>query len=123
LQVLAASASLPDHVGLIIALSLSMLTVGCWSFSKWSRTDDFVSRLRCKMSEQEIESTVRLFKNLELRKIQYEPRWTLVATEGTTAITLALDQTGLRRIQVSWIDAIEHRRFLPEKDLCNDPNH
>jgi hypothetical protein len=117
----AATTSLQEQVGLILALYI--LTVGCWSFSRWMRTDDFVSRLRCNMSEQEIEATVRSFKNLELNKVQYEPRWTLVATEGGTAITLALDQGGLRRIQVSWIDAVEHRRFLPEKDLCNAPNN
>jgi hypothetical protein len=73
------------------------------------------------MSEQEIDSTVKHFKNLELSKVQYDPRWTLVAVEGSTMITLSLDQAGLRRVQVSWIDAIEHRRFLPEKDLCKNP--
>jgi hypothetical protein len=114
-----ARTSLARHAGFLFALS--MLTLGCCSFSKWSRADDFVAHLKCRMSEQEIDSTVKLFGNLELRRVQYDPRWTLVATRGNTMITLALDQTGLRRIQVSWIDAIEHRRYLPEMNLCNGP--
>lgn len=105
---------------LFAAGSLALTGVsGCSSSAPpWKHTDEFVHRLRCGMPIFEVESIAEGYRGLKLREIRHWPPWDYVAVKNGTHVQLDFSEGGLRQVQVSWVDTILHREFLPAQDLC-----
>lgn len=92
----------------------------CGTYEMWPKTDDFLSRLECGMSEEEVASISAEFPGLKLRDLNDDdPPWDKVAYKPQTSIALDFEQQGLRRAEVSWVDAILHAKTLPVHDFCS----
>jgi len=71
------------------------------------------------MNREEIEQVVARYPGLKLHVPDSNlVSWNLVAIKGDTRIKMKLEELGLRKYEISWIDTIMHVAFLPEVDLC-----
>ena len=109
-------------MGLAVATAVWILAVAasCGTYERWPRTEEFLGRLRCGMSEEEVASVAAGFPGLKLRDLNDDdPPWDKVAYKPQTSIALDFEQDGLRRAEVSWVDAILHAKTLPVHDFCS----
>lgn len=107
--------ALPFGAALLGAL---LLLASCWSHSRWRHTEELVGQLKCGMSREEVAALVGEFRSLKLHEVEYKNPWDLVAVKRNTMISFDFEAAGLRRVEVSWNDAILHTSVLPVYDLC-----
>ena len=106
------------------ALLVLVALASCSSYAMWPRTDEFLSRLCCRMSEAQVSSIVEEFPGLRFGDSGRGTPWTKVAQiahrDGTTRTTIYLnfDDTGLSQAQVIWIDGILSAEALPIHEFC-----
>jgi hypothetical protein len=98
-----------------------LATTSCVTYEKWPRTDEFLRRLKCGMSEQEVGRVVSEFPGLEFRDSQRGTPWDKVAIKGRTSIVLDFDESGLRQAKVVWDTGILAAKALPVYDFCSSP--
>lgn len=90
----------------LLPVTLLASVLLCCSSSKWRRADEFVSRLRCGMSKQEVAALVAEFRGLSFREVQHAQPFDFVAQKGDTpekevpAVSGALEATRLTAL--SW---------------------
>ena len=106
----------------LLVLGFTLASTACRPFARWERAEEAVERLECGMSEDEVVRALREYGGLDLQVAAHPEPWDSVAVKGTTMIDLDFEQSSLRRVRVSWVDAIQHREFLPELDLCAEEN-
>lgn len=98
---------------------LLLIVASCTSYELWPKTEEFLDRLECGMSEEEVARIVAEYRGLELRDLNNDdPPWDKVAYKPQTSIALDFEQGRLRRADVSWVDAILHAKTLPTRDFC-----
>ena len=101
-------------------LWLLATAASCASYELWPKTDEFIDRLECGMSEEDVARVVAEYPGLELRDLRDDdPPWDKVAYKPQTSIALDFEAGGLRRADVSWVDAILHSKTLPVRDFCS----
>lgn len=108
------------RVSFWIWVPVVFLASSCTVFSLWRGTDEFVGRLRCGMTRVEVATVAARYSGLNLRDDASWPPWNLIATKDDTTISLEVGPSGLRRYQVSWVDAIMHVANRPVQNLCAD---
>lgn len=91
----------------------------CGSYEKWPHTEDFLGRLECAMSEEEVAAVVAEFPGLKLKDSQRGTPWDKVAVRGRTTIALDFEDAGLRQAEVIWVDGILSADSLPIHDFCS----
>lgn len=97
-----------------------LITIGaCSSHSQWSQTNEFLSRLGCGMSEEEVAVVVAEFPGLKLQDSERGTPWDKVAVKGGTTIDLDFRDLGLRQAEVIWVDGILSAESLPVHDFCS----
>lgn len=106
----------------MFAWPLLLLLMGageCLTSDRWRHADSFAAQLRCGMSREAIEGVVVQYSGLKLHVPDSNlASWNLVAIKGDTRIKMKLEEFGLRKYQISWVDTIMHVAFLPEVELC-----
>lgn len=98
-----------------------LATASCVSYEKWSQTDEFLRRLKCGMSEEEVGRVVSEFPGLQFRASQRGTPWDKVAIKDRTSIALDFDESRLRQAEVIWVDGILSAKALPVHDFCSSP--
>lgn len=108
-------------MGLAAATSVWILAVAasCGTYEKWPKTDEFLSRLQCGMSEKEVAAVVAEFRGLKLKDSQRGTPWDKVAVQGRTTIALDFEDERLRQAEVIWVDGILSADSLPVHDFCS----
>ena len=101
-----------------LALWVLAAAASCGSYEKWPQTDEFLQRLRCGMSEEEVASVVAEFPELEFRDSGRGAPWDKVAAKGSTTIALDFDESGLRRAEAIWVTGVLSAKASPVKDFC-----
>lgn len=91
----------------------------CASHDLWPRTEEFLDRLECGMSEAEVAAIAEEFPGLEFKDSRRGTPWDKVAYKPQTSITMDFEDGGLRRAEVIWVDAILHAERLPIRDFCD----
>lgn len=106
---------------LAAAGSFWMLAVAasCGTYERWPKTEEFLSRLDCGMSEQEVATVVAEFRGLKLKDSQRGTPWDKVAVQGRTTIALDFEDVGLRQAEVIWVDGILSADSLPIQTFCS----
>lgn len=99
-------------------LWLAMTAASCGSYELWPKTEEFLGRLECGMSEEEVAAIAADYPALEFKDSQRGTPWNKVAYKPQTSIALDFEEGGLRRAEVSWVDAILHAKVLPVRDFC-----
>ena len=107
---------------LVVLLPLTLMLLGagkCPTYDRWRHADKFAAQLQCGMSRDEIAKIAESYPRLELHVPDSNlVQWNLVALKGNTRIKMKLDEMGLQRYAISWIDTIKHVTTLPEVNLC-----
>ncbi|MGB5814981.1 MAG: hypothetical protein WBI27_07255 [Thermoanaerobaculia bacterium] len=106
--------------GVVAATLLLAAVTGCSSYALWPRTDEFLSRLECGMSAEQVASVVDESPGLEFTDSGRGAPWDKVARKNGTSIALDFNESGLRQAEVIWIDAILSAKALPIHDFCTD---
>ena len=93
-----------------------MLTASCW---KWSGTTEFIGKLRCGMSEENIRAVASSFRGLEVGISNDRGFGDLVAFKSGTKIWMGLDQNRrLRAIIYTWDDGVMSAAYSLKEDIC-----
>lgn len=100
-------------------LWLAVTAASCGSHELWPKTEEFLSRLECGMSEEEVSAIAADYPGLQFKDSQRGAPWDKVAYKPQTTIALDFEEGGLRRAEVIWVDAILHAKTLPIRDFCS----
>ena len=108
----------PNERHLLFLLALALVASSCAS-GPWRRTDDFVSHLRCRMSEHEVIAEASRFTKVRItRSARRNPE--LVVIKDQTQIVLGLEAGEVRDYQVNWVSSFMKRTHGLKRDLCSD---
>ena len=101
-----------------LLIALALVVASCAS-GPWSRTDDFVSRLRCGMSESDVLAEAGRYSKVRVtRAARSDPE--LVVSKGQTQIVLGLEAGRIHDYQVSWVSSFMKRAHGLKRDLCSN---
>lgn len=102
-----------------LALPLLLLvSTSCSSNTMWPRTQEFLDRLHCGMTEDQVAKVTGEFCGLVFANSDLGIPWDKVVRMENTTITLDFDESGLRQAEVIWIDGLLSADALPIRDFC-----
>lgn len=86
--------------------------------SRWSRADDFVGRLRCGMTVDEVKRLAGEYGRTTVYQSRDDDFPELVVKQGGTRVHCEFVRGGLQAVKVTWISRPMYVTEEPRIELC-----